>query len=132
MKKLFLSLVLLLAISFSTQAFSFDIQEGIDVGIEQATNDIENVVLSISVITETLDQNTLETNSIDSHSNIVNRQSLILFVISKKVLDNLIKKRDYITYITYNKYLKNSETNIDRLIKSNKIGNSFFYILRSA
>jgi len=130
MKKLFLSFVLLLVISFSAPAFSIDIQEDTDVGIEQVTNDTKSVVLvSISVNTEILDQNTLETDSIDSYSNIVNRQSLIVFVISKEIGDNLIKKRDY---ITYNKYLKNSENSVDKLIKSKMGGNSLFYILRSA
>ena len=128
MKKLFLSLVLLLTISFSTQAFSFDIQENIDVGIEQVTNDIENVVLSISVNTEILDQNTLETNSIDSHSNIVNRQSLIVFVISKKMTNKFIKAK---SYNTYNKYLRNLKTDLN---KANLMigGNTLFYRLRSA
>jgi len=130
MKKLFLSFVLLLVISFSAPAFSIDIQEDTDVGIEQVTNDTKSVVLvSISVNTEILDQNTLETDSIDSYSNIVNRQSLIVFVISKEIGDNLIKKRDY---ITYNKYLKNSENSVDKFIKSKMSGNSLFYILRSA
>ena len=84
MKKLFLSLFLLLAINFSTSAFSIDVQEDTDVGIEQVTNDIENVVLSISVDTENLDQNTLETDFVYSNVNTVSKQNLIVSIMSKK------------------------------------------------
>jgi len=128
MKKLFLSLVLLLTISFNTSAFSIDVQEDTDVGIEQVTNDIENVVLSISVNTELLDQKILEKDFIYSNANTVNGQNLIVFVMSKKMTNKLIKTK---SYNTYNKYLRNLKIDLN---KANLIigGNTLFYSLRSA
>ena len=128
MKKLFLSLFLLLAINFSTSAFSIDVQEDTDVGIEQVTNDIENVVLSISVDTENLDQNTLETDFVYSNVNTVSKQNLIVSIMSKKMTNKFIKNK---SHNTYNKYLRNLKNDLN---KANLIigGNTLFYSLRSA